>query len=126
MTIHPSALMLAMTTEADEVRAETLALRLLEDRLVACVSLAPIRSLYLWREAVQKDTEIQLLLKTTSEHLEALHRAVIKFHSYDTPEWLVWPAEASQAYGSWALEVLRTDASRPAPAETPGSAPPAG
>ena len=126
MTDHPTPLMLVMTTEADEARAESLASRLLERRLVACVSFAPIRSIYVWRDAVRKDHEIQLLLKTSSEQLEALRRAVMELHSYDTPEWLVWPAEASQAYGSWALGMLMTDGSRPDSAATPGSEHPAG
>ena len=122
---HPP-LMLALTTEADQAKAEVLARHLLERRLVACVSLAPIHSVYVWREAVQKESEVQLLLKTTPEQLEALYRAVMELHSYDTPEWLVWPVEASPAYGAWAREMVRTDGSQPAPAAAPGSEPPAG
>ena len=122
---HPP-LMLALTTEADLAKAELLARRLLERRLVACVSLAPIHSVYVWRDAVQKESEVQLLLKTTPEQLELLSRAVMELHSYDTPEWLVWPATASPAYGTWAQEVVRPDGSQPAPAAAPGSEPPAG
>ena len=126
MTDCPTPLMLVLTTEADEAKAELLASCLLERRLVACVSLAPIRSLYVWRDAVQNEHEVQLLLKTTPDQLERLYRAVMELHSYDTPEWLVWPADASPAYGSWARELLRTDGRKPGPAAAPGSEPPAG
>ena len=126
MTDCPAPLMLALTTEADEAKAELLASRLLERRLVACVSLAPIRSLYLWRDAVQNEHEVQLLLKTTPDQLERLQRAVMELHSYDTPEWLVWRADASPAYGSWAQELFNTDGPKPDPEAAPASEPPAG
>ena len=37
---------IVLTTEADGARAESLAAGLLERRLVACVALMPLRSLY--------------------------------------------------------------------------------
>ena len=44
--IDPARLVLALTTEADAQRAEQLATALLNRRLVACVSLMPLCSLY--------------------------------------------------------------------------------
>ena len=42
----PLRLVLVLTTEADQARAQALAEALLERRLVACVSLQPLQSLY--------------------------------------------------------------------------------
>ena len=61
----PSAIWLVLTTEADADQAERLAEALLERRLVACVSLTPIRSHFHWKGEVIRDNEVQLLLKTT-------------------------------------------------------------
>ena len=92
---------LALTTEANEQRANALAKSLLERRLVACVSLTSVRSLYGWAGALQDDREVQLLMKTSVDRLDELRRAVIDLHSYDTPEWLSWPVQGSQDYASW-------------------------
>ena len=122
----PSPLMPVLTTEGDLARAEALAEALLERRLVACVSLQPFQSLYRWKGELQRETEVQLLLKTSTHQLQRLQEAVMELHSYDTPEWLTWPVEASGAYGAWALAQLSSDGLRPAPAGTPGDEPPAG
>ena len=98
---NPVQVVLALTSEADQARAEALALALLERRLVACVSLQPQRALYHWHGALETASEVQLLLKTDAQHLPALAAAVRELHSYDTPEWLVWPVSASASYGSW-------------------------
>ena len=92
---------LALTTEADAKRAERLAQALLDRHLVACVNLVPIRSLYRWNGEQQLDAEVQLLLKTTASRLQALQVAVMELHSYETPEWVTWPVQASAAYGQW-------------------------
>ena len=99
-------MILVLTTEADAIRAEALASELLARRLVACISLIPITSMYRWRGALQRDAEVQLLIKTTEDRLDQLHCAVMDLHSYDTPEWLSWPAQASSAYGGWAAEMV--------------------
>lgn len=121
-----ACLVLALTTEGDLARAEALAEALLERRLVACVSLQPQRSIYRWQGRLERDSEVQLLLKTSSVQLEQLRQAVMELHSYDTPEWLSWPVDASPAYGIWARAELSSDGSRQAAGETPGSGPPAG
>ena len=108
-------LVLVLTTEASSERAHHLGEALLERRLVACVSIHPVQSLYRWEGELEHSYEAQLLMKTSAQHLEALRLAVSELHSYDTPEWLSWPVTASPAYGAWALAELSSDASRPAP-----------
>ena len=100
--------MLAITTEADEHRAIALARALLQRRLVACVSLRPLRSLYRWQDRIEDNQEVELLLKTTPERLAELEAAVRDLHSYDTPEWLSWSAAASSGYAAWAWEATRS------------------
>ncbi len=116
-------LMLVLTTEADQARAQTLAEALLERRLVACVSLQPLQSLYRWKGELQREAEVQLLLKTSADQLGRLWETLLELHSYDTPEWLSWPAEASSGYGTWALAQLSSDGLLPGPEGTPGNGP---
>lgn len=100
-TDRPMDLILVLTTEADLERAERLARELLSRRLVACVSLQPLHSLYRWHGELEKAEEVQLLLKTSPAQFEALERAVMDLHSYDTPEWIHWRASAAEPYGRW-------------------------
>ena len=96
--------MLCLTTEAGLGEAEALARKLLERRLAACVSLRAVRSLYHWRGGIETSPEVELLIKTGSAQLPALEEAVRALHSYETPEWLCWPAAASGGYAAWAWE----------------------
>ena len=100
----PASLVLALTTEADAERAQALARALVERRLVACVALTPLRSIYRWQGAIETTEEVQLLLKTQACRLADLESAVRALHSYDTPEWIHWPVAASAAYGRWLAE----------------------
>ena len=90
-----------LSSEASGDRAEALARQLLERRLVACVSLLPVRSLYQWQGKIESSKEVKLLLKTTPEQLEALHQALLTLHSYTTPEWIVLSGSTAAGYGAW-------------------------
>ena len=110
----PATVILALTTEASQQRAEALAEQLLARGLVACVSLQPVHSLYHWQGRLERSQEVQVLCKTTAAALAALESAVRTLHSYDTPEWLVWSATASSAYGAWvAAAVAATSTFKP-------------
>jgi len=121
-------LLLVLTTEADGERAEALARQLLQRRLAACIAIQPIRSIYRWQGQLECSEEVQLLIKTHPLQLTALHGALLALHSYTTPQWIVWPAQADAAYGAWLASGCGFSAggSPPAPADSPGGADPAG
>ena len=114
---------IVLTTEADGARAESLAAALLERRLVACVALMPVRSLYRWQGRIERSEEVQLLLKTAPECLPALEKAVRDLHSYEVPEWIHWRGSAAGSYGRWCageVVALSPDAAPSTPAASPG------
>jgi periplasmic divalent cation tolerance protein len=116
-----------ITTESNAVRAEQLARTLVERRLAGCVSLLPQSSIYIWEGRLEQSDEVQLLIKTTPCRLEALQRAVLDLHSYDTPMWVEWQAQASDRYGAWLAQVTAPPGGPPpAGADSPGSGDPAG
>ena len=111
-------LVLVLTTEANQANAEALAAQLLEQRLAACIALQAQQSLYHWQGGIERDSEVQLLIKTSADQLDALQIALHQFHSYDVPEWIVLSGQCSEAYGSWLTNSLKQpgpgDASAPA------------
>lgn len=80
-----SALLVLVSCPAD--RAEGLARDLVEARLAACVNLLPgAVSIYRWREAVEREAETLLLIKTTTASFEDLRQGVLSRHPYELPE----------------------------------------
>ena len=95
-----------LTSEATLERADALARALVEQRLVACVSVLPVRSHYRWQGALETADEVKLLLKTTPEQLSDLHQALHALHSYQIPEWIVLGGISRGDYGIWLGEQL--------------------
>lgn len=82
--------------------AYTIADALVGRRLAACVQQLPIRSTYRWQGAIQRDDEVLLLVKTTSERIDAVRGAVVELHSYDVPAFTVIAlADGSPDYLAW-------------------------
>jgi periplasmic divalent cation tolerance protein len=98
-----STKLLVLTNVPDRPAAEKLADMLLERRLAACVNiLAPCRSVYRWKDAVQHDEEHPMLIKTTTERYAALEQALRAGHPYELPEIIAVPIERGlTAYLDW-------------------------
>jgi periplasmic divalent cation tolerance protein len=95
----------------DAESAARIATALVEDRLVACVQQLPgLRSTYLWDGALQQADEILLLIKTTSDRLDAVVARVQALHPYELPELLAVEARGgSPAYLDWVRIQSRAD-----------------
>jgi periplasmic divalent cation tolerance protein len=100
-----------LTTMPDDGRADELARALVDERLAACVNVsAAMTSTYRWKGAVERETERQLVIKTTRERLKDLEARVRERHPYELPEFLVLTVEAASAgYAAWVTEQTRTD-----------------
>jgi periplasmic divalent cation tolerance protein len=102
--------LVVLTNLPDRASAEKLAEALIDNRLAACVNiLAPCRSVYRWKDAVQHDEEHPVLIKTTREAYAALEAAVRAHHPYELPEIVAVPIERGlPAYLDWvAAETAR-------------------
>ena len=95
--------LLVLTNLPDRAAAERLADLLVEKRLAACVNiLAPCRSVYRWKGAVQHDEEHPLLIKTNAERYADVEAAIRAGHPYELPEIIAVPIEHGlPAYLSW-------------------------
>ncbi|MGH9450765.1 MAG: divalent-cation tolerance protein CutA [Terriglobia bacterium] len=94
---------LVLVTAGNLREAKTIARRLVESRLAACVNLIqPVRSVYRWKGKLMEGREVLLMVKTRKHLFAELERAVLKSHSYTTPEILSLPVnDGSADYLEW-------------------------
>jgi periplasmic divalent cation tolerance protein len=93
-------------TAPDREVALRLARGLVERRLAACAQVLPgLTSVYRWQGAVQEESEVLLLVKSTAARLDALEAWVREAHPYDTPECLALaPERVEPRYLAWLEE----------------------
>jgi periplasmic divalent cation tolerance protein len=103
--------LLVMTTLPDAAAAERIAAELVAARLAACVNvLAPVRSVYRWKGAVETADEVPLMVKTTRERYAALESALRAAHPYELPEIVALPVAAGLApYLEWVAAETQPD-----------------
>ena len=94
---------LILTTVSTEKEGRMIANELVQNRLAACVSIVPkIYSVYEWDNAIQNDTEVLLLIKSTIAREKDVYSTVQSLHSYDNPELITLPIQnGSDAYLQW-------------------------
>jgi periplasmic divalent cation tolerance protein len=105
MIVPATDVRIVVTTAASRDEAESIAGRLVEERLAACVNLLPgLTSIYRWKGEVETAGELLLIIKTTAANLEPLESALRRLHSYEIPEFLVFTPDASgKPYLDWLL-----------------------
>lgn len=83
--------------------AEKIASTLVERRLAACGNIVPeIRSIFWWKESLEQEQEVLLILKSRTELFSQIEEAVASLHSYEVPEIIAIPiAAGSDAYLNW-------------------------
>lgn len=95
----------AFTTVATMADAERLAELAVNQGLAACAQIVPLKSVYRWQGALQRDDEFQIGFKTTEAASGALRRAVLAAHPYELPAWTVLPVlAADQRFAAWVAE----------------------
>jgi periplasmic divalent cation tolerance protein len=97
------------TAPAGDDTAERIARTLVDERLAACVNVhAPIVSIYRWKGTVERDTERQLVIKTTRERVPALENRLRELHPYELPEFIVISTSGgSDKYLAWVAGEVR-------------------
>jgi periplasmic divalent cation tolerance protein len=103
-----SSALIVFTTATNLDEANRLGRTLVEEQLVACVTVIPaVESIYRWKGQIETASEAMLLLKTGAEQLAALETRLHQLHSYETPEFLVLRVEAgSRGYLDWMMGAL--------------------
>jgi periplasmic divalent cation tolerance protein len=100
---------LVLSTVATREDAERIAEALVGERLAACVNVLPgLRSVYRWKDVVERADELLLLIKTRAERVEDMGARLRALHPYEVPEIVVLPIAGGHGpYLDWIASNVR-------------------
>ena len=101
-------MLIVLTTTPNIEEAESLAQKIVAEKVAACVQILPqMKSVYFWEGKIQKESEHLLLIKTLEEKFAELEKFIIANHSYEVPEIVAITAEKiSDGYLRWLKDYL--------------------
>ena len=85
------------TTTKDEKKAEEIAKALVEEKLVACTNIFPVRSIYRWEGKICEETEAAIFIKTKKRLVDEVIKTIKELHSYKVPDIISIPIEKGYA-----------------------------
>ena len=77
---------LIISTFPDKDSAKKLAGDLVSDKIVACVNVMKISSIYSWQGKIEDSDEYLALFKTSTKNKDTLKQKIKENHPYDVPE----------------------------------------
>ena len=97
-----------LSTHDDLLQAQQLARSLVEQSAAACVNVVPnVTSVFHWEGAVQIESELLMIIKTTAEKSAEVKGMLETEHSYEVPEIVELEGTVlHQPYLEWILESL--------------------
>jgi periplasmic divalent cation tolerance protein len=103
--MQKTGLILVLSTLNSPKEARKLALRLVQEKLAACVNVIPkVLSIYSWKGKICMDPECLLLIKTRKNLYSKLEKRIRALHPYEVPEILSFSLEkGSKDYLKWAM-----------------------
>jgi periplasmic divalent cation tolerance protein len=100
---------IVLCTVPDTGTAKTIANALVTEQLAACVNIIPgITSVYRWKESIENDAELLLIIKTAASAWPRLEQRILTLHPYELPEIIAVPIQTGQTdYIQWITDSLK-------------------
>ena len=76
---------LVYITAGNMEEARKIGKKLVEERLVACVNLFPVSSIFRWQGSIDEENEVAIIAKTKTGKVKNIEKRVKELHSYDVP-----------------------------------------
>ena len=94
-----------ISTFPDKKTITKIANQLVKKKLVACVNITKISSVYSWKGKIENQSEYLALFKTTKTKLRSLKKELEKLHPYDVPEIVeINPISVNKPYLKWLVD----------------------
>jgi len=102
VTVKP---VIIVSTFPSKQSVTSIAKLLVKKKLVACVNITKISSVYTWEEKIENRDEYLALFKTTKKNQPTLKKELKKLHPYDVPEIVEINVESiNQPYMKWLVD----------------------
>ena len=88
-------------TASSEQEGQMIVHNLLQQRLIACANIFPVKSMYLEKEKIINRREVILILKTREEKSSRVKREIENIHSYKIPAIIKIAMVPNESYGKW-------------------------
>jgi len=83
----------------------SIANKLVKKKLVACVNIINISSIYAWKGKIENQSEYLALFKTSKKNQSKLKKELQKLHPYDIPEIAEINVDSiNQSYLKWIVD----------------------
>jgi len=103
-TTNRTNVLLLLSTCRDFDEARRIAKTLVDERLVSCVNIVRVDSIYQWKGQVEESEEHLIVAKTESSIYEKAEKRIKALHSYELPEIITLRVERGYApYIDWII-----------------------
>ena len=78
---------------------------LIKNKIIACVNISKIDSIYSWNGKIQNSSEYIAIFKTVTKNKTKLKKKIIETHPYDVPEIIeIDVTSINKSYLDWLIE----------------------
>ncbi|QLH10173.1 divalent cation tolerance protein CutA [Nitrosarchaeum sp. AC2] len=75
-----------ISTYPNKISITKIANQLIENKIIACVNITKISSIYSWNNKIENTTEYLAIFKTTQKNKKILKEKIKETHPYQVPE----------------------------------------
>lgn len=99
-----------ITTYPERKQAVNIARESVDAKLVACVNIIKVRSIYTWKGKIEEVDEFLVLFKTTEKGADILKDYIKRNHVYEVPEIVeIDPKYVDPRYLSWLIDNVKIE-----------------
>ena len=96
---------LILSTYPDKKSISKIAKNLVKNKIVACVNISKIDSVYSWNGKIQNSSEYIAIFKTITKNKTKLKKKITETHPYDVPEIAeIDVTSINKSYLNWLIE----------------------
>ena len=94
-----------ISTYPDKKSISKIANQLVKNKIIACVNISKISSIYSWNDKVENNSEYLAIFKTTTKNKIILKNKIKETHPYDVPEIAeIDVISINKSYLNWLVE----------------------